>query len=96
MQPIDPTTFAEATSRLLKRLADVGWLASTRITPGRLHITYTARGLERMKQLREIITGELHVALKYDEFQALMGLLLTLDASDSLPPANPAGPTNPE
>lgn len=84
--PIDPKTFAEATSRILKRFGDVGWLASTKITPGHLHITYTARGRERMEQLRGIITKELRVALTFEEFQALMGLILTLDASDSLPP----------
>jgi hypothetical protein len=88
--PIDPKAFAEATSRILKRFAEVGWLASTKITPGHLHVTYTARGRARMEQLREIITNELHVALTFEEFQALMGLLLTLDASDSLPPDLPS------
>ena len=42
-----------------------------------------------MEQLRDIITNELHVALTFEEFQALMGLLLTIDASDSLPPDLP-------
>jgi hypothetical protein len=83
--PINPKAFAEATSRILKRFAEVGWVASTKITPGHLHVTYTARGRERMEQLRDIITKELHVALTFEEFQALMGLILTLDASDSLP-----------
>ena len=91
---LDIKTFAEATSRLLKRFADVGWLAGTAIRPGHLQVTYTPRGRERMEQLRDIITRELNVALKFDEFQALMGLILTLDSSDTQPPPNPPPDTS--
>jgi hypothetical protein len=94
MENIDPQAFAEALSRLLRRFADAGWVASTRITPGRLYVEYTPRGRERMEQLRDIITKELHAALKFDEFQALMGLILRLDSND-LPPQSPPSCSDP-
>jgi DNA-binding PadR family transcriptional regulator len=82
---VDPKELAEVISRVLKRLADKGWVASTAIGQGRLHVEYTEIGKERMRVLRQIFIDELHMALKPIEFQALIGLLLQFDSSPQPP-----------
>ena len=82
MEPIDPEIAAHAINRLLKRFADIGWLESSAITPRGLHIKYSPAGRKQLGILRGILLGELDAALKFEEFQALIGVLLTLDSSD--------------
>jgi DNA-binding MarR family transcriptional regulator len=84
MEPIDPKAFAHALNRVLKRLADAGWVESSAITvEGQMHVQYSEHGTSRMQQLREIIVDELHVALTYEEFHALVALLVRFGEPDT-------------
>lgn len=83
---MDDKEFAEALNRLLGRFAKIGWLDSTAISEGQIRIKLTAKGRERLGTLRDIIIDELDSALKFSEFQALMGIMLRLDSIESLPP----------
>ena len=87
MESLDPESFAHALNRLLKRLADTGWIESSAITAeGKMHIQYSEHGTVRMRQLREIFVEELHVTLKFEEFHALVALLVRFgDASTTRP-----------
>ncbi len=77
MEPIDPKAFARALNRVLKRLGDAGWVESYATTAeGQMHVQYSGHGASRMEELREIVVDELHVALTYEEFQALITLLV--------------------
>lgn len=76
----DVEELAHAISRVLKRIADKGWIASTVIRPGKLHIEYTALGKKRMGALKKIFVDELHITLKPVEFRALIGLLLEFES----------------
>jgi hypothetical protein len=83
MEQADSRALAQALNRLLKQFADVGWISSSAITAGgRIHIDYSQRGFEQMATLKRILIDELNVALKFNEFQALMALLLRLDPEE--------------
>jgi DNA-binding MarR family transcriptional regulator len=88
MESIDPEAFAHALNRVLKRLADAGWVESSAITSaGQMHVQYSEHGTARMQQLREIIVEELRVALTFDEFHALVALLVRFGEPGTTRPA---------
>jgi DNA-binding MarR family transcriptional regulator len=87
MEAINPEAFAHALNRVLKRLADAGWVESSAITTaGQMHVQYSEHGTTRMRQLREIIVEELHVTLTFDEFHALVALLVRFGQSGTTRP----------
>ena len=90
--PLSERDLAFALDRVLRRLADKGWLASRTIREGKMHVEYTELGRKRMGTLKRILTQELHAALTYEEFCALTGLMLLFQEnpeaqSASEPPA---------
>jgi DNA-binding MarR family transcriptional regulator len=86
---ISELELAHAINRVAKRLMDIGWINQAAIskTERKMHFGYSDAGLEKMETLKNLLLDEIDSALKYSEFRALIGLLLTLDQRlPALPP----------
>jgi len=66
----------DAISQIVQRFFDVGWVSTTKITPGRLHIEYTDLGKEQMGTLMRLFIEELHIQWTNEQFEAMIALLL--------------------